>query len=212
MYKQGSRAAVVGVCLAFFALWHSIQRADAAAADAARHSRHGAGAAPPSAPSPSATAGALKTSGSGSAGPGTEGSPDAASAAAVRAALPPIAPPMTASQVIQVLDQTVDWYRTLGLQQQTANEPSDMLFFYDNRQTASKVMSLAFDIARANADLLSKEQPSSQDTGDTGISSQTLLQFKQKLESQSASVRAELDAQRRDLNAASTKSKIDVEA
>ncbi len=212
MYKQGSRAAVVGVCLAFFALWHSIQRADAAAAEAARHSRHGAGAVPPSAPSPSATAGALKTSGSGSAGPGTEGSPDAASAAAVRAALPPIAPPMTASQVIQVLDQTVDWYRTLGLQQQAANEPSDMLFFYDNRQTASKVMSLAFDIARANADLLSKEQPSSQDTGDTGISSQTLLQFKQKLESQSASVRAELDAQRRDLNAASTKSKTEVEA
>ena len=64
---------------------------------------------------------------------------------------------MTASQVIQVLDQTVDWYRTLGLQQQAANEPSDMLFFYDNRQTASKVMSLAFDIARANADLLSEE-------------------------------------------------------
>jgi small-conductance mechanosensitive channel len=119
---------------------------------------------------------------------------------------------MTASQVIQVLDQTVDWYRTLGLQQQAANEPSDMLFFYDNRQTASKVMSLAFDIARANADLLSEEQPSSQDTGDTGISSQNLLQFKQKLESQNASVRAELDAQRRDLNAASTKSKTAVEA
>ncbi len=119
---------------------------------------------------------------------------------------------MAASQVIQVLDQTVDWYRTLGLQQQAANEPSDMLFFYDNRQTASKVMSLAFDIARADADLLSKEQPSSQDTGDTGISSQTLLQFKQKLESQSASVRAELDAQRRDLNAASRKSKTDVKA
>jgi hypothetical protein len=130
--------------------------ADAAAADAAGHSRHGAGAAPAAA-SPSATDGALKTAGSGSAGPGTEGSPDAASAAGVRAALPPIAPPMTASQVIQVLDQTVDWYRTLGLQQQAANEPSDMLFFYDNRQTASKVMSLAFDIARANADLLSEE-------------------------------------------------------
>jgi len=210
MYKQGSQAAVVGVCLALFALWHSTQ-----GADAARHSRHGAGSAPPFAPaaaSPSATAGASKTAGSGSAGPDTEGSPDAGSAAAARVARPPIAPPMTASQVIQVLDQTVDWYRTLGLQQQAATEPSDMLFFYDNRQTASNVMSLAFDIARADADLLVKEQPSSQDTGDTGISSQTLLQFKQKLESQSASARAELDAQRRELNTASKKSKTDVEA
>jgi small-conductance mechanosensitive channel len=119
---------------------------------------------------------------------------------------------MTAAQVIQVLDQTVDWYRTLGLQQQAANEPYDMLFLYDNRETASKVMALALDIARANADVLAKAQPSSQDTGDTGISSQTLLQFKSKLETQSASVRAELEAQQRELATASKKSKTEVEA
>ena len=119
---------------------------------------------------------------------------------------------MTPSQVIQFLDQTIDWYRTLGLQQQAASEPSDMLFFYDNRQAASKVMSLAFDIARANADLLAKEQPFSQDIADTGISSKALLQFKQKLDSQSAAARAELDAQRRELNTASKKSKTEVEA
>jgi len=133
-------------------------------------------------------------------------------AAAARSGVPPIAPPMTPSQVIQFLDQTIDWYRTLGLQQQAASEPSDMLFFYDNRQAASKVMSLAFDIARANADLLAKEQPFSQDIADTGISSKALLQFKQKLDSQSAAARAELDAQRRELNTASKKSKTEVEA
>src|ERR1700690_2612698 len=164
MHKQGSQAAVVGVCLALFALCHSTQGADAVAA------------------------------------------------AAARAGVPPIAPPMTSSQVIQFLDQTIDWYRTLGLQQQAASEPSDMLFFYDNRQVASKVMSLAFDIARANADLLAKEQPFSQDIADTGISSKALLQYKQKLDSQSAAARAELDAQRRELNTASKKSKTEVEA
>jgi hypothetical protein len=72
------------------------------------------------------------------------------------AALPPLAPPMTAAQVIQVLDQTVNWYRTLGIQRQTASEPSDMLILYDNRQTANKIMALAFDLARADADLLAK--------------------------------------------------------
>src|ERR1700677_3776296 len=77
-------------------------------------------------------------------------------AAAPPAVLPPLTPPMAAAQVIQVLDQAVDWYRTLGTQQQAANEPSDLLFLYDNRQTAAKVMGLAFDIARADADMLAK--------------------------------------------------------
>src|ERR1700679_1328757 len=68
---------------------------------------------------------------------------------AVPAAAPPA--PMSGAQVIQVLDQTVDWYRTLGIQQQAANEPSDLLILYDNRQTATQVLGLAFDVARANA-------------------------------------------------------------
>src|ERR1700678_2386596 len=64
--------------------------------------------------------------------------------------------PMTGAQVIQLLDQTVNWYRTLGIQQQAASEPSDLLILYDNRQTASHVIGLAFDIARANVEILAK--------------------------------------------------------
>ena len=64
---------------------------------------------------------------------------------------------MTGPQIIQLLDQTVDWYRTLGIQQQAANEPSDLLILYDNRQTANHVIGLAFEIARANAEILAKQ-------------------------------------------------------
>ena len=64
---------------------------------------------------------------------------------------------LTADQVIKILDETVDWYRTLGTQQQTATQPSDVLIVYANRQTADQVVSLAFEIARANAELLSSE-------------------------------------------------------
>ena len=32
-----------------------------------------------------------------------------------------------------------------------------MLIFYDNRQTANQVIGLAFDIARANAEILAKQ-------------------------------------------------------
>ncbi|MEA3173739.1 MAG: hypothetical protein QOF42_1150, partial [Gammaproteobacteria bacterium] len=73
------------------------------------------------------------------------------------AAAQPGPPPMTAPRVIQVLDQTIDWYRTLGIQQQAANEPSGLLILYDNRQAANRVMALALEIARANAELLAKQ-------------------------------------------------------
>src|ERR1700756_1354450 len=64
---------------------------------------------------------------------------------------------LSGDQVIQILDETVDWYRTLGAQQQTATQPSDLLILYANQQTADKVIGLAFELARANAELLSSE-------------------------------------------------------
>jgi small-conductance mechanosensitive channel len=64
---------------------------------------------------------------------------------------------MNGQQVVEILDETVAWYRTLGVQQQSATQPSDLLILYANRQTADKVVNLAFEIARANAELLSSE-------------------------------------------------------
>ena len=64
---------------------------------------------------------------------------------------------MTGEQVVAILDETVDWYRTLGVQQQSATQPSDLLILYANRQTADRVVALAFEIARANAELLSSQ-------------------------------------------------------
>jgi Mechanosensitive ion channel len=64
---------------------------------------------------------------------------------------------LTAEQVIQILDESVEWYRTLTAQQQVATQPSDLLIVFANRQTANQVVGLAFDIARANAELLSSE-------------------------------------------------------
>src|SRR5688500_1258914 len=42
---------------------------------------------------------------------------------------------MTSDQVVQILDETVDWYRMLGVQQQSATQPSDLLILYANRKT-----------------------------------------------------------------------------
>src|SRR5580693_640125 len=70
---------------------------------------------------------------------------------------------LSGAQVIQILDDTVEWYRALGTQQENATQPSDLLILFANRQTADKVVSLAFDIARANAELLSSEADSDTD-------------------------------------------------
>ena len=107
---------------------------------------------------------------------------------------------MTGPQVIQLLDQTIDWYRTLGTQQQAASEPSDLLILYDNRQTANQVLALAFEIARADAEILAKE-PEAKDAG-ASASSQSLSQMQSKFSTQSAAIQAELDADRKQLTKA----------
>jgi len=117
---------------------------------------------------------------------------------------------MTGPQVIQVLDQTIDWYRTLGIQLQVSTEPSDLLILYDNRQTATKVIGLAFEIARANAEILAK-QPNPKDAG-ASASSQTLSQLQNKFAAQGAKVQAELDSDQDQFAAARPEQKIELQA
>src|ERR1700722_2132937 len=127
---------------------------------------------------------------------------------------PPVAPGtgalMTGPQVIQVLDQTIDWYRTLGIQQQASTEPSDLLILYDNRLTANKVIGLAFEIARSNAEILAK-QPNPKDAS-ASASSQTLSQLKNKFAAQGAKVQAELDSDQDQFAAARPEQKVELQA
>jgi small-conductance mechanosensitive channel len=120
------------------------------------------------------------------------------------ASAPPVAPAppaasgsrvsvLTGEQVIQILDDTVDWYRTLGTQQQNATQPSDLLILFANRQTADKVIGLAFQIARANAELLSSEAGSGQSAADVS-SPQSLNQQQNQLDAQRQSIQQEMNA------------------
>jgi small-conductance mechanosensitive channel len=117
---------------------------------------------------------------------------------------------LTGHQVIQILDQTVEWYRTLGTQQQTASQPSDLLILYANQQTAAQVVALAFDIARANAELLSSEASSAQSAADTASSSQALVAQQKKLQAQRLSIQTEMEGARRQIAASAAGSKPDL--
>jgi hypothetical protein len=117
---------------------------------------------------------------------------------------------LTGKQVIQILDETVDWYRTLGTQQQNATQPSDLLILLANRQTADKVVGLAFAIARANAELLSSDASSGK-IGADASSNTSIDQQQKKLDSQQQSIQQELNVDRRKLSV-SGKGKQDIEA
>jgi small-conductance mechanosensitive channel len=108
---------------------------------------------------------------------------------------------MTGDQVVQILDKTVDWYRTLGVQQQAATQPSDLLILYANRQTAEQVMALAFEIARANAELLSSEA-GEQRAQQEETSTQSLSKVQKKLDEQRATLAAQIESVKRDVEAA----------
>jgi len=118
---------------------------------------------------------------------------------------------LTGDQVIQILDQTVEWYRTLGTQQQTASQPSDLLILYANQQTAAQVVALAFDIARANAELLSSEASSTQSADTAASSSQALVAQQKKLQAQHLTIQTQMDGVRRQIAASAAGSKPDLD-
>jgi len=123
----------------------------------------------------------------------------------------PRAAVMTGEQVVQILDETVDWYRTLGTQQQTATQPSDLLIVYANRQTADKVMALAFEIARANAELLSSEASAARTAEEGAPSLQALVELKKKLDDQRVSLQGDLESVRQQIAAATGTNKAELQ-
>ncbi len=141
--------------------------------------------------------------------------PPAASAspAATPVTAPPVnagpgpmpAAPMSAAEVIQMLDDTVDWYRTLGIQQQIADEPSDLLIVSENRQIANQVVGLGFDFARAGADLLVEDPAPAASDNHSNASGLTLAARQRKLDAQALSIQGEIDSARAKLAGAPKK-------
>ncbi|GFE87098.1 hypothetical protein GCM10011488_20520 [Steroidobacter agaridevorans] len=120
---------------------------------------------------------------------------------------------MTGEQVVQILDETVDWYRTLGTQQQAATQPSDLLILYANRQTADKVMALAFEIARANAELISSEAGAKQEQQEASSpETESLTRIRKKLDEQRTELQGEIEGVRRQIAAASGKAREELQS
>ncbi len=131
----------------------------------------------------------------------------AVAAAAPNPAVSPVAPTnatateasvLTSGEVVQILDKTSEWYRTLGIQQENASQPSDVLFLYANRQIADKVAELAVELARADAELLSSDAHAAQGSADKSAVA-ILNQQRQQLDAQRQLIQREIAADKQKL-------------
>jgi small-conductance mechanosensitive channel len=112
---------------------------------------------------------------------------------------------LDSSQVIQFLNQTIDWYRHATPVQQTATEPDDFMLVSDSGQLANQIVRLAFDFARAEGEGGSKEPIAAADQGpgqNQRAGSPALPQLEVKLDKQALDDQAEVDSLRQKLEVA----------
>jgi small-conductance mechanosensitive channel len=117
-------------------------------------------------------------------------------------------------EVIQFLNQTINWYRELALERQIATEPSDVLVVNDNRQVADQVVRFAFDFARAEAQWRTDQAGSNETKSQSGGPSQyqSLLQLSAKLDNQVRELDGELQSLRQKLETASGPKRRDLQS
>jgi hypothetical protein len=107
---------------------------------------------------------------------------------------------LSANEVVEILDQTSEWYRTLEPQLQNASQPSEVLILYANRQIADKVVDLAVELARADAELLSSEANSAQTNAEKSAVA-SLNEQRSQLQSQRQSIQQEITLDRQKIAA-----------
>jgi small-conductance mechanosensitive channel len=108
---------------------------------------------------------------------------------------------LSAAEVVEILDQTSEWYRTLGLSRQNSLQPSEVLILYANRQIADKVVEFVVELARADAELLSSEANAAQASADKSAAA-SLKQQREQLAAQRQSIQQEVAADQQKLGAA----------
>lgn len=112
--------------------------------------------------------------------------------------------------IIQLLNQTLDWYRRLTVEKQIA-ESGDTMILSDNHRIADQVVRLTFDFARGQAEPVEKQTRSNQsETLPEGASRyQALLQ---RLDGQIREFQVELDQLRQKLVTATGRKRRDLQA
>jgi small-conductance mechanosensitive channel len=123
----------------------------------------------------------------------------AASASAKPSAL---ATPQVADrqEVINYLSDTISWFRHLTVEAQLVHQPDEALFYANDHQMAIEILTLAFQYARAQADLLARStgsapapKPAATPLNEAESQADSMVAIQQHAESADAELRAAQD-------------------
>ena len=105
-------------------------------------------------------------------------------------------------QVIQYLNQSIDWYRHLAVEEDNVTDATDALFVTDDRQMAAQIVRLSFDFGRAAAQLANSQTP--QDTSQNTANGrfQNLLRIAAQTDETIKQTQSEIDQTRDQLQKA----------
>jgi small-conductance mechanosensitive channel len=120
---------------------------------------------------------------------------------------------LTPQDTLAYLNQTIDWYRQLAVEERIATETADVRFLNDDRQTAKQILQLAFDFARAEAKLLAAAKAVPAATGDTSdTQAQALAQATAKADSEVRDSKTELEGLKQKLQTAQGKDRRELQS
>ena len=113
---------------------------------------------------------------------------------------PPVSA-LKAPTIINYLTETINWYRGTVVEQQIANEPSDITFADDNRRISGQIVRLAFDFARLEEERQSRQPKGNQaqDQANALSQNQRLIQAMTKADQQVEQSQDALQSLRRKL-------------
>ena len=108
----------------------------------------------------------------------------------------------TDQQVLSYLNQSIDWYRHLAIEEQIAADPTDILFVNDDRQMANQIIRQSFDFARAAAQNTTAQEPVSTQTTATSSRYQNLAKVASQTDETILQTQAEIDQLKQKLQSA----------
>ena len=99
----------------------------------------------------------------------------------------------TGQQLVDYLNQSIDWYRHLAVEESSSTDPADLLFVNDDRQMANQILRLSFDFARPAAQLLTAQAAASSPQNAANSRLQNLTQVAAKTDQVVKDTQSEID-------------------
>ena len=119
---------------------------------------------------------------------------------------------VNSQQLINYLNQTIDWYRGIAVEESNASDPADILFVNDNRQMASQIVRQSFDFARPAAQQLAAQMPPAATQNPSNSRLQNLLQTAAKADQTVKETQAEIEQVQNKLGTVSARERPKLEA